>query len=186
MPNEVQDESSLSAHPHESDEVRRVMARVEFEEYNRDFLQGFLDWYGTETQSFEKRSRKLQWLSVFFAALATVIAAFPTNLFEYFLPHQLASIGELIAKFAVVAVAATSTFFMSILARHGVEDGYRMRELGRAEVNNVAQKAKLRLLNIPMTVAQRVEYQEGVADAMEKIEKKYGGPQKTGYNREMP
>ena len=61
------------------------------------------------------------------------------------------------------------------MARHGVDDGYRMRELGRAEVTNVAQKAKLGLLNTPMTKAERVKDQVGVADTIEKIEKKYGG-----------
>ena len=55
-----------------------------------------------------------------------------------------------------------------------------MRELGRAEANNVVHKAKLHLLNIPMTVFERVEYQKGVDDELLEIEKKYGGPQKFG------
>ena len=49
----------------------------------------------------------------------------------------------------------------------------------RAEVHNVQRKRRnMRLMNIPMTPADRVAYQEYVADEIEKIEKKYGGHQK--------
>ena len=60
---------------------------------------------------------------------------------------------------------------MSRLARHGIGEVYRMRETGRAEVNNIAQKAKLRLKQIPMTIQERVKYQEQVADDLEKNRK---------------
>jgi hypothetical protein len=161
------------------DNGRTVMTPAEYESYYEENLEPFMKWYGTESQSFETRSRTLQWRAAFCGALATIFAAIPTRFFEL-LPASLVLVGESAAKFAVVIAAASTTFLMSILARHGVEDGYRMRESGRAEVNNVAQKAKLRLMNIPMTPADRVAYQEYVADEIEKIEKKYGGPPKVG------
>ncbi len=52
-----------------------------------------------------------------------------------------------------------------------------MREAGRAEVYNLAKRARIRLTTCVMTVNERVVYMEWVVDGFLYIEKKYGGRQ---------
>ena len=153
------------------------MTREEFEIYYAENLEASLDWYGAAAERLERKSRRLQWSAALLTTLATIVAALPRGLLDALLtqPNQ-QLLGEAGVRFLVVILSAFSAFTMSILARNGLISGYRIREEGRAEVTNVAQKAKIRLLQIPMTDKERVAYQEKIADELLKIEKKYGGP----------
>jgi hypothetical protein len=112
--------------------------------------------------------RRYELAALLSAALTTVVAAFPLDIFfdELWANPML--------KWTVVLLSAVTTILSTLKSRRGLEDLYRLREEGRVRVIAIQQKARLKLAQVPMTDEERYKYQEGIADEIAAIEQTYG------------